>query len=83
MIINQEITLNVEDLNNFVMSLCKQHLSPNTTGKEEKEEKPIAWSMYYTYLSAGADVFTIGMVAILFIATQGSYIFSDWWLSYW
>ncbi|XP_045158220.2 ATP-binding cassette sub-family C member 4-like [Mercenaria mercenaria] len=51
--------------------------------EEERREKTVKATTYSHYFKAGAGLFPIIIMTIAFLATQGSYIFCDWWLSYW
>ncbi|XP_053395066.1 ATP-binding cassette sub-family C member 4-like isoform X2 [Mercenaria mercenaria] len=50
---------------------------------EERREKTVKATTYSHYLKAGAGLPTILIMIMAFLAAQGSYVFCDWWLSYW
>ncbi|KAL4220738.1 Multidrug resistance-associated protein 4 [Mactra antiquata] len=51
--------------------------------EEERHEGTVGIRVYYEYFKAGAGLLKFLVLSILCIAAQCSYIFSDWWLSYW
>ncbi|XP_071170005.1 ATP-binding cassette sub-family C member 5-like isoform X1 [Mytilus edulis] len=53
------------------------------TEKEDLEKGTVKFSTYTGYMSAAGGVLISIVVLILFAASTGSVVFSDWWLSIW
>ncbi|XP_060582248.1 ATP-binding cassette sub-family C member 4-like isoform X3 [Ruditapes philippinarum] len=51
--------------------------------EEERHEGTVGMSVYYQYFKAGAGIIKFLILALLCIAAQVAYIYSDWWLSIW
>ncbi|KAL2087480.1 hypothetical protein ACEWY4_016308 [Coilia grayii] len=54
-----------------------------TISEESRSEGTIGFSLYFKYLTAGANVLVLLGLVLLNLLAQASYILQDWWLAYW
>ncbi|XP_063068367.1 multidrug resistance-associated protein 4 isoform X2 [Engraulis encrasicolus] len=54
-----------------------------TIAEETRSEGTIGFSLYYKYLTAGANVVVVFGLMMLNLLAQAAYILQDWWLAYW
>ncbi|CAC5416858.1 Pleiotropic ABC efflux transporter of multiple drugs YBT1,Cystic fibrosis transmembrane conductance regulator,ABC transporter C family member 14,ATP-binding cassette sub-family C member Sur,Multidrug resistance-associated protein 5,Putative uncharacterized protein YKR104W,Multidrug resistance-associated protein 9 [Mytilus coruscus] len=64
-------------------NMTKEKEKGKLTEREDVEKGTVKCSTYTGYMSAAGGVFISIMVLILFLASTGSVVFSDWWLSIW